>query len=187
MSFRYPSRASQVEVVFFDWGNTLMEDDAKPSPMAIWDDVAAVPGARDVLQQLHRSYRLIVATNAVLSDAALVRTALARVGLDGFIEDIVTSLETGASKPEPAFFAAALRAAFPEGERRPDKAVMVGDTWETDIAGAMAAGLRTVWLNRHGVPRPAGSRAPDAEIQALPELIGTLDMLGASSEADTRM
>jgi len=179
MSTRCQSPEAGVEVVLFDWGNTLMEDDNRPGPMAAWDDVAALPGARDMLAHLHRTYRLIVATNAVLSDATLVRAALARVGLDEFFDTVVTSYDTGAAKPEPAFFTAALRRAFPNGEPHPGKAVMVGDTWETDIAGAMAAGLRTVWLNRHGATRPTGSPTPDAEIRALPELIGALAELPA--------
>jgi FMN phosphatase YigB (HAD superfamily) len=34
---------------------------------------------------------------------------------------------------------------------------MVGDSWENDVLGARAAGIRAVWLNRRGVliPDPA--------------------------------
>jgi len=31
---------------------------------------------------------------------------------------------------------------------------MIGDAWETDIAGARAAGIRPVWFNRFGAPSP---------------------------------
>jgi FMN phosphatase YigB (HAD superfamily) len=29
---------------------------------------------------------------------------------------------------------------------------MVGDVWDTDIAGALAAGVRPVWFNWRGLP-----------------------------------
>ena len=44
------------------------------------------------------------------------------------------------------------------------QAVMVGDAWTTDIAGAMAAGIRPIWFNR----RRAASPNPDViELTAL--------------------
>jgi hypothetical protein len=34
---------------------------------------------------------------------------------------------------------------------------MLGDSWAADVAGARAAGLRAVWFNRRGDPKPEGS------------------------------
>jgi putative hydrolase of the HAD superfamily len=36
---------------------------------------------------------------------------------------------------------------------------MVGDSWSADVAGARAAGIRAVWFNPLGLPRP--EPAPD--------------------------
>ena len=38
----------------------------------------------------------------------------------------------------------------------PGDAVMVGDSWAADIAGAHAAGIRPIWFNRAAVRRPTG-------------------------------
>ncbi len=165
---------SPITVVLFDWGNTLMIDDGSVGPMADRRFVEALPGAREVLRTLHSRRRLLVATNAEASDAVLVRRALARVGLDTFVDDVVTSREAGAAKPDPAFFQTALRVAFQGCEPEPRTAVMVGDSWENDIAGALAAGMRTVWFNPSLAARPAGSPSPDAQITTLLDLIAAL-------------
>lgn len=167
--------AGPIEAVLFDWGNTLMiDDEGQTGPMALWRSVAATPDAHDVLRRLHPRHRLVVATNAADSNADLVRIALRRAGLDQFIDEIVTTAEAGSEKPEPAFFLAALKAAFPASPASPCRAVMVGDSWLKDMRGAMATGLRTVWLNPSRAPRPAGDPAPDAEIQRLGELVAVL-------------
>ena len=36
---------------------------------------------------------------------------------------------------------------------------MVGDSLDRDVEGARAAGLRAVWINRTGQPRPDGVTA----------------------------
>ena len=173
-----PGRESPVDVVFLDWGNTLMVDDGtQGGPMATWTHVAAVPGAQQVLRSLRPRYRLIVATNAADSDSDQVRAALARVGLDDLIDGVVTSREVGACKPDPAFFRAALRAVFAGRPFSPRRAVMVGDSWENDVAGAIAAGLRSVWFNPSGAGRPRGAPAPDAEIAELAQLAPALERL----------
>jgi putative hydrolase of the HAD superfamily len=49
------------------------------------------------------------------------------------------------SKPDPRIFEIALARAGVG----PAEAVMVGDSWENDIQGARAAGVRAVWFNRN--------------------------------------
>ncbi len=170
--------ASVLEVVLLDWGNTLMVDDgSQAGSMATWESVAALPGAYETLRRLRSARRLLVATNAEDSDAPAVLAALARVGLADLVDDVVTSRDVGVRKPDPAFFAAALRVAFAGRRPAAERAVMVGDSWETDIAGAAAAGMRTVWLNASGARRPEGATAPDAEIGALSELPQALERL----------
>jgi putative hydrolase of the HAD superfamily len=71
---------------------------------------------------------------------------LDRTGLSPLLDGVVISAEVGAAKPEAAIFEHALAVAgVPAGE-----ALHVGDTKEADLAGALAAGLRAVHLDRSG-------------------------------------
>ena len=172
--------AAPIDTVFLDWGDTLMVDDASQAgPMATWENVAAVEGAREALTRLQPHYRLLVATNADASREQDVRAALYRVGLDGLVDGVVSSRDVGARKPDKVFYRAALLRAGRAGVPLPAcEAVMVGDSWPNDVAGAKAAGLRVVWFNPHGAKAPADRPAADAEIGALAKLPEALDQLG---------
>ncbi len=52
----------------------------------------------------------------------------------------------------------------------PSEAVHVGDSWEADYVGATRAGLRALWLNRHGRAVPAG-------VESVADLDQVLDRL----------
>lgn len=71
---------------------------------------------------------------------------LAGCDLSEALDGIVTSAECGARKPDPAIFTAALELAGCAA----DEAVHVGDTIEEDVAGAEAAGIRALLLDRKG-------------------------------------
>jgi len=58
----------------------------------------------------------------------------------------VSSAGAGVRKPDPAIFAPALELAG----CRPDEALHVGDTAEEDVAGARAAGIRSLLIDREG-------------------------------------
>jgi putative hydrolase of the HAD superfamily len=110
-----------------------------------WQPVA---GARPFLEHVTRAgAAVVIVTNNVVHEQ---REKLARCGLARLVTALVTSEEVGVSKPDAAIFREAL--ARVQGERA--TAVMVGDAWATDIEGARAAGIRAVWLNRHGTARP---------------------------------
>jgi putative hydrolase of the HAD superfamily len=89
--------------------------------------------------------RVVVVTN---NNRLEQEQKLHLLGLSGLVDALITSEEIGCAKPAPAIFHAALRSA----DSPVDRAVMVGDAWETDIEGARAIGLRAVWLNRFGEP-----------------------------------
>ena len=80
-----------------------------------------------------------------------LREVLDRTGLTALLDGIVISAEVGAAKPDPAIFASALAVAG----ARAEEAVHVGDTVEADIAGARAAGLRALYLDRSGADTDA--------------------------------
>jgi HAD superfamily hydrolase (TIGR01549 family) len=96
---------------------------------------------------------------------------IAFLGLDTHLNAVTFSAEVGWRKPSTRMFAAALLALGTGA----DRTVMVGDREATDIAGAHAAGMRAVLLNRHG-ERTANSA--DAEIAALRDLQGALRDMG---------
>jgi putative hydrolase of the HAD superfamily len=70
---------------------------------------------------------------------------LADAGVRGF-DGVVTSAEAGARKPDPAIFEPALELAG----CAPERALMVGDTPEEDAAGAAAAGIDALLIDRNG-------------------------------------
>lgn len=88
-----------------------------------------------------RGLRLVCVSNWDCSlPEVLERTGLARL-LDG----VVSSASSGARKPDPAIFAAGLRAAGCSAEQ----ALHVGDSDE-DVAGARAAGIDVLRISRDG-------------------------------------
>jgi len=95
------------------------------------------------------------------------------------IDDVVSSREVGARKPDKLFYRAALlRAGFAGVPLAPERAVMVGDSLENDIAGAQAAGLRAIWLAPRRAKAAPGAPVPDARIRKLAELPAALVRLG---------
>jgi putative hydrolase of the HAD superfamily len=71
---------------------------------------------------------------------------LARTGLGELLDGVVTSAEAGARKPDPGIFTVALGLAGCEAAQ----ALHVGDTPDEDVAGARAAGVPVLFLDRGG-------------------------------------
>ena len=87
----------------------------------------------------------------------------------GLVVDVaVGSLDHGRQKPHPSIFAAALEPLALE----PDEAAMVGDSYEDDIAGAEAFGMRAILLDRESRYPGVAGRIPD--LYALPAALGLI-------------
>jgi putative hydrolase of the HAD superfamily len=95
--------------------------------------------------------RVIVVSNWDISLGGV----LERVGLAPLIDGVITSAAVGARKPDPVIFARALALAG----ARPSECLHVGDSLAEDVAGARAAGIEAVLLDRgRDVVAPAGVR-----------------------------
>ncbi|QSB14951.1 HAD family hydrolase [Natronosporangium hydrolyticum] len=122
-----------------------------------------VPG---LLAELRGGYALGFGTNG--------NNRVDRLGLAGTFAFTVYAHEAGVpAKPAAGFFEAVVKAA----QASPESIVHIGDSYRNDVAGAAAAGLRTVWLNRVGAAHPPGSPPPDAVIRRLGELPQALTQL----------
>ena len=88
-----------------------------------------------------------------------------RCGLEGYFTFVVFSQDVQVEKPNPRIFEITAQRAGCELAHL----LHVGDSFETDIAGARNAGVPSVWLNREGVPNDTGIQ-PDYEVTSLTEL-----------------
>lgn len=132
----------------------------------------AVPGALPLLRALQPRVQVAVITNNL---GAEQREKLRICKLDAWFDVVVISEEVGVTKPDPAIFAMTLERLGCD----PVDAIMVGDSWESDIVGATNVGMRAVWLNRYQHPCPDARLA--AEIDALEPTDRLLDLLLDSS------
>ena len=98
--------------------------------VTLYDDV--LPG----LERLAARYRLVAVSNG--------NAELHRVGLDRFFAGSVSARLHGAAKPAPSIFRAACEAAGAS----PDQVLHLGDDLDTDVGGALAAGLHAGWICR---------------------------------------
>ncbi|MFG3687817.1 HAD family hydrolase [Micromonospora sp. NPDC047740] len=116
------------------------------------------PDAVPALAALRPRHLLGLATNG--------NSRAERCGLAGQCTFELYAHENGLpKKPAPEFYAAVVTAAgLP-----PERIVYVGDSPEHDVVAAQRVGLRAVWLNRAGLPRPPGL-TPDAEVPTLADL-----------------
>ena len=127
-----------------------------------------VPGAIEVLQRVRAECPVGIVTNHIVSEQV---KKVARIGVEPFIDELVVSEEIGVAKPDARVFEAALSRLGGTA----DEAVMIGDSWSSDILGAAGLGIRAIWLNRYGSPCPDSSLA--TEIRSLEPVEKIVDMI----------
>lgn len=145
------------------------------------DEAVARQAARIFRQQASASYRLFGDVRDLAASARQARIPLALItngasdtqrdklsalGIGQWFDAIVISGEVGLAKPDPRIFEVALEAL---GLGR-DGVWHVGDSLAADVAGAKAAGVTAVWVNRSRLRRRDDDPEPDIEVPSLAEL-----------------
>jgi putative hydrolase of the HAD superfamily len=146
------ARVERFRRLFLSAGVTATDEQARATAaayrQAYLEARRAIDGAARLLECLRtRRVSVVVVSNNVLEEQ---REKLRHCGLDAWVDALVVSESEGISKPDPEIFRRALARVGCEAA----DAVMVGDSWAADIAGARAAGIRAVWFNRLGLPKP---------------------------------
>ena len=127
------------------------------------------PDTRETLARLRSlGLRLAIITNAPWdTPARLLRGDLAHWGIADSFDAFICSGEVPWRKPNPAFMLAAAEALAAPAE----ECLVVGDRLEVDIAGAQAAGMRSVWINSSGAVAPADGPQPNLAARSRIEVI----------------
>lgn len=117
----------------------------------------------DVLPGLQRLQQLLLVGS--------ISNGVADLEVIGMAQHFKVSLAAchfGRAKPDPAIFLSACEALGVA----PHEAIYVGDDLHLDVQGAQNAGLRAVWMNRHGSDAHlAAGIAPDAICASFDELL----------------
>jgi putative hydrolase of the HAD superfamily len=107
--------------------------------------------------------------------ADVQRAKIELLGVSDLVDFSLISGELGVAKPDAAIFREALERAGVDAA----EAIFIGDSVEHDMAGARAAGIPAVWMNRRGLVWPEPGWKPCREIRSLHEAQA---LLGASRD-----
>lgn len=139
------------------WASALREQGVDDAPLAhdlaeqfrdfVYAHVTLFPETIEVLNALRSRYRLGMITNGAPD---VQRGKVEAASLRPYFEAIIVSGELGIGKPERGIFDHALRVM----SASPDESIMVGNSFERDVEGALGAGMRAVWLNLLNEPPP---------------------------------
>jgi putative hydrolase of the HAD superfamily len=134
-----------------------------------------VPGAREVLDSLHHRYRMAIITNGFREVQA---DKLLQSGLRKYFDKIFISEEVGAQKPHRKIFEHAVKSM--NAPKR--KSLMIGDSWEADIVGAMQFGIDQVYYcpdpdKRPPVSEESPSNPSKSSTTVISRLVQLLEIL----------
>lgn len=99
-----------------------------------------IPGAIDLLEYLKPKYKLVLLSNGF---SEMQYTKIENNGMSDYFDAVILSDQVGVNKPHPDIF----RFALNEVHTTPDRAIMVGDNYDTDITGAYNSGVDQLWYN----------------------------------------
>ena len=125
-----------------------------------------LPGAEELVRYLAAKYPLTVVTNGFVE---VQYEKFDKSGLRDCFSHIVLSEEVGCQKPNPRIFEEALRMNGLQAE----DVVMIGDSWNSDIQGAINAGIDQIWIRKSKDPLHEGQTATYL-VQSLSEVMEIL-------------
>lgn len=173
---RQVSEGGRVSEVWRDYFHIILSkvgvplDDRDEIVDSLWEahrrfglwTVAIEGGPETVAELKSRGFRIGVVSNA----EGRVEQDLEAAGYRGMLETVVDSHVVGVEKPDPEIF----RIAMERMKVAPESAVYVGDLPSVDVAGALAAGVAPILLDRHGLFEDSPAR----RICAITELLDLL-------------
>ena len=120
-----------------------------------------IDGAIELLEYLSPRYRLFILSNGFREIQSL---KMQNAGLLPYFERIILSEDISIQKPNRKIFDYALKTT----NSRRSASLMIGDSWEADIAGAQSAALDQLWFNPAN--RQAQAPPPTFTTRTLPEI-----------------
>lgn len=107
-----------------------------------------IEGALEILEYLKPKYQLHIITNGFKE---VQHKKIIKSGIRDFFNLVVTSESVGLKKPNPKIFDFALQ----EVNAEPEKCVMIGDSLEADVKGAIDMKMQAIFYNPNkeiGIP-----------------------------------
>jgi FMN hydrolase / 5-amino-6-(5-phospho-D-ribitylamino)uracil phosphatase len=132
------------------------------------------PEAVDVVERVRAQTNIGMITNG---PSDIQRQKLDLLGIESLFPFILVSEEVNLWKPDPRIFQRAMEL----GQASPAETVYIGDNPKHDVAGAKAAGIASIWVNRPGRPWTDGD-PPDHQISDLRQIF---DFLGLQTDLQT--
>ncbi|GGI28127.1 noncanonical pyrimidine nucleotidase, YjjG family protein [Pedobacter mendelii] len=105
-------------------------------------------GAENVLTYLKEKYTLHIISNG-FKETTLTKMNLS--GLNPYFKNVIISEDVGANKPNPVIFEHALNKAKAVKE----ESIMIGDSLEADVYGALNFGMEAIFFNPTKKEKPA--------------------------------
>lgn len=145
---------------------------AESVPVAFEDDYVRIcptktnlfPHAHETLSYLKGKYKLHLISNGFKESTEL---KIKVTGLGRYFENIVISEVIGINKPDKAIFEFALNAA--KAKKR--ESIMIGDSIEADIRGAMNFGMDAIYFNPLGKEKPDDVRRQISSLEELRNIL----------------
>lgn len=129
--------------------------------------------AMEVMQYLAGKYPVTIVSNGFVE---MQYQKLKMSGLEPYIKHTVFSEEVGVMKPDPRIMEIAIERNREELKGlTADEVVMIGDSWSSDISGAKAAGIDTIWWVRPETePTPEQLKDATYVVKELREIMNIL-------------
>jgi putative hydrolase of the HAD superfamily len=124
-------------------------------PIAFEDDYVKLcptktnlfPHAHETLQYLQSKYTLHLISNG-FKEASELKIGNTNIG--AYFENVIISEIVGINKPDPAIFQHALDLAGAQKH----ESIMIGDSLEADVYGALNFGMDAIYFNPFNTPKP---------------------------------
>ena len=152
--------------LFEQWGFDSPAEVGADAYAGMHASASVYPEVPAMLEELSRRYRLAVLSDA---DGDFLESSVRRNGLT--FDAVVASEELRAYKPHVSLF----REVCGRLGAQPSGVAFVGDSPWADIEGARHAGMRAIWVNRHGATWPDDIAPPAAVVTSLGELAELLE------------